>query len=54
MRKRFEYYIVIDHSNFYLSDINKLGEEGWELVTITTCPTTGKNTFYFKRELSII
>lgn len=37
-------------STFSISDLNKFGEDGWELVSIVTL-STGGVTLYFKREL---
>jgi len=49
-------YKVIDWKNCHDAidheyDLNKLGEEGWELVLVTPDPTTneGYPRYYFKR-----
>ena len=45
--KKFEYKII--HSlNQY--ELNIMGDDGWELISIQYVNETGKYWFYFKRE----
>ena len=46
--KKFEYLIK---ENLYTNALNKLGQEGWELVSIVYVPTSYTKCFYFKREI---
>ena len=46
--KKFEYKVEyrLDHN-----DLNRYGEEGWELITIQRDNATTKHWFYLKREI---
>ncbi len=47
--KKFEYHY---HSGFLdVGDLNKLGEEGWELCTHKTDEYDTYNEYHFKREI---
>lgn len=46
---RYEYRML---SGLDLEDLNKLGNEGWELVTIQRDYKTERHWYYFKRPKS--
>jgi len=45
--KKFEYKVI---ARVVSSELNLLGEEGWELLHIQRDDSNGKHWFYLKRE----
>lgn len=41
--------LTLDTSAATLAELNRLGAEGWELVTVRTHPASGDDEFLFKR-----